>query len=154
MGKYPDSKIHKLFSDWHIGKGKWKGKGCNSNCYLSDIDVSFNRDGNLNQRLWMWAPRESWPPRGAPIATGDLKWMDKKDKIQPIEKWQADWYESLDVPWYTIWINDDFTEFKIVRHKTGKTFVFTEQEMRTWINKQFPETLIPVIPEEGGFKIE
>lgn len=82
----------------------------------------------------MWAPRNEWPPQGQPLAVADLKYFTSDPGQTEIEVWQGDWYESKDVPYYTIWIDNHFKRWKIIRHKTGQAKHFTEEQMIKWIN--------------------
>jgi len=131
MGKYPNSRIHAKWSDWHKSK-------CNSNAYLTDTDLTFKQDADIRQRLWLWSQRKGWPKVFPPIAVADIKWLDGIDKIQEIEIEQAIWYESVGVRWFTIWISEDFSYFKVIRHETGEQREFTEKEMIRWINRGLP----------------
>jgi len=112
MGKYGPSDLHDKFSDWH-----WKK--CARGAYLTDID-----------RIWM-EQRE-----GKPVAIYDLKKETKNTSDPPTrtEIIAANWFEEKGVPYYLVYIREDFTKFILYRHLKRKRRIFTENEMINWID--------------------
>lgn len=115
MGKYPDSPIHKDFSNWHYQR-------CNSTSYLSDID-----------RLWVELRGKKM------VGVFDLKYYGPMDQINMQERTIADFFESHGVPFYFAYTNKDFSSWTLYRHKTRKSHAFTEQMMIAWIDSGLPE---------------
>jgi len=119
MGKYPHSRLHDVFSNWH-----WKK--CASASYLTDID-----------RLWMEL-RGTYPAAVFDLKTGadDLTWAGEV---------AGNWFEEKKVPFFIVHIGkvdskrivlDDFT---ITRPKTNHTFHMMESQMIQWIDALYAE---------------
>jgi hypothetical protein len=112
MGKFPNSELHKMFSNWH-----WKK--CKRDAFLCDID-----------RLWV-EMRD-----GTPKAVFDLKWGS--DTLSGIGRQLATWFEAMNVPFYIVEIQESFDSFKVYRFKTDSLIQFNEAQMINWINSDLP----------------
>ncbi len=115
MGKYPSSKIHDLYSNFHWNK-------CGKHAVMTDVD-----------RIWFEMEA------GKPIAAIDLKWLASDDRMTATEYNMAEWFESHGVPWYTIWINKDFTYFEVTRHRTRATKSMSQNEYIVWVDARCPD---------------
>lgn len=129
MGKYPDSSIHGLFSDWH-----WNA--CARTSYLIDLD-----------RLWVETRKRKI------VGVFDLKFMGGngsfEDKPTPAEEIVADELERLGIPWYNIYLdfksNGERPKLKRVRperHRTeyglGGKVEWSERDFVRWIDAGIP----------------
>ena len=115
MGKYPNSKIHELYSDWHwelINKDdKYK------RLYVSDID-----------RLWL----EYDFSRNEVVAVIDIKWDGSGDGMTATEKGVYDWFLSKGVGYYIVFISRDFKSFKVQNHR-GEMLNFSGTQYADWL---------------------
>jgi len=115
MGKYPHSKLHSAFSDWHIKK-------CKKTSYLCDID-----------RIWV----EMRYGKG-PIAVFDLK--TETDTLSKAGEILGQWFEAHEIPFYIIQVrftDVESRQFKVwncYRPKTDEFVLRTEYQMIDWIN--------------------
>lgn len=116
MGKYGPSDLHDKFSDWHWEK-------CDRGAYMTDLD-----------RVWMEQRSDE------PVAIYDLK-KESGDTFDPPTRTEiiaAEWFEEKGVPYYLVYIREDFTKFILYRHLTRKRRIFTENEMINWIDSGCP----------------
>jgi len=115
MGKYPNSEIHAKYSDWHynlVNKDiKYK------RLYMSDID-----------RLWIEHNYNGNPC----VAVIDLKWSDSEDGMTSAEKCIYDWFESKGARYYIVFINRDFSIFRVQDSK-NEILIFNEIEYADWL---------------------
>lgn len=127
MGKYPNSAIHRNFSDWHY-------KECKDKAYLTDID-----------RLWI-ETRERKPK-----VLFDLKYKD--DIITKTEKITYNWFINQNIPVFILefrskkwsdWRNG--INIQITNFETSKTRRITDKELKNWIDNDFEDDIfIPSI---------
>lgn len=100
MGKYKNSDIHNKYSDWHwqlsVVDDKYK------TLYCADID-----------RLWI----EYDFKRQAVIAVFDIKYEYSGDSVTTTEKGIYDWFISKGVRVFVVYINREFTSFRVVNEK-------------------------------------
>jgi len=115
MGKFPHSKIHEFFSDWHYRK-------CKPSAYLCDID-----------RIWVELRK------GVPVAVFDLK--TEKDKLTEAGAILGRWFELVNVPFYVVSlrlidISEDkaIMKFTVWRPETDDFKTLSEEQMIAWIN--------------------
>lgn len=100
MGKYPNSEIHNMYSDWHWGMRDRDPKY--KRLYVSDLD-----------RLWI-----EYDFHGETIvAVVDIKWEGSGDTMTATEKGISDWLESKGAKHYVVYITKDFKHFRIVNSK-------------------------------------
>ena len=115
MGKYPNSEIHALYSDWHYKLVNIDPRY--RRLYMSDID-----------RLWI-----EFSYNGNPIvAVIDLKWADSDDGMTSAEKSIYDWFESKGAKYYIVFVNRDFSIFK-VQNSRDEIKIFNEEEYANWL---------------------
>ena len=115
MGKYPNSEIHAKYSDWHYKLVNINDKY--RRLYMSDID-----------RLWI-----EFSYNGSPVvAVIDLKWADSDDGMTSAEKSIYDWFESKGVRYYIVFVNRDFSIFK-VQNARDELKVFNAEEYADWL---------------------
>ena len=115
MGKYPNSEIHAKYSDWHYDLVKKDEKY--KRLYMSDID-----------RLWI-----EYSYNGNPIiAVIDIKWVDSDDGMTSAEKGIYDWFESKGARYYIVFINKDFTIFKI-QNSRDEIKILNSDEYADWL---------------------
>lgn len=117
MGKYPHSKLHSFFSNWH-----WKK--CKPKAWLCDID-----------RIWVEL-------RGkGPIAVFDLK--TENDKLTPAGERLGRWFENHDVPFYVVTMKTTtITTFVVYRPKTDGWKSLSENQMIKWIDNDLQTEVI------------
>lgn len=117
MGKFPHSKLHGAFSDWHYRK-------CKPSAFLCDID-----------RIWVEI-RE-----GKPIAVFDLKL--EGDTLTHAGKILGEWFELNEIPFYIVQVKlqdvgqKTFRNFICYRPKTDELIERNEDRMIEWINRDF-----------------
>lgn len=115
MGKYPNSEIHAKYSDWH-----WKLREIDpkyARLYQSDID-----------RLWC---EYSYNCK-AVVAVIDLKYSDSDDGMTSTEKGVYEWFESKGAKFYIVFVNRDFTIFKVQDSK-NEIMIFNSIEYADWL---------------------
>lgn len=115
MGKYPNSELHNKYSDWH-----WKLTEKDEKykrLYVADID-----------RLWIEYDFDSEEI----VGVIDIKWDDSIDTLTPTENGIYNWFRRHGVRVYTVYINKNFTKFRVVNNK-GKEIVFSEYEYANWL---------------------
>jgi len=110
LGKFPNSKIHDVFSKWHWEK-------CGRHAHLSDID-----------RIWIEVRN------GKPLAAVDLKWDNGIDRSTPTELCLADWLLQNGVPWFTFYCREDFKVFDVEEHSTKLRKWFSDVDLAEWID--------------------
>ena len=115
MGKYPNSEIHNLYSDWHWNLIKIDDKY--KRLYVADID-----------RLWIEYDFEL----KSVIAIFDIKWEDADDGLTATEKGIYDWFLSKDVSYYIVYISRDFNTFKVHNSK-GRVRTFSSIAYADWL---------------------
>ena len=120
MGKYPPSKLHNWYSDWHWALTKEEGQ----HCYLSDID-----------RLWIEIRYEKGEGIYKLIAIMDIK--QSEEKVTKMEEVAYDWFEAQKLPVYVIWIDIEKRNFIVLRWKTTTKIYFNESEYKEWIISNF-----------------
>jgi len=116
MGKFPHSKIHEAFSNWHYRK-------CKPNAYLCDID-----------RIWVELRK------GVPVAVFDLK--TEGDKLTEAGATLGKWFELVNVPFYVVSIriidigsDKAIRKFTVWRPETDNLKTLSEEQMIAWINQ-------------------
>ena len=127
MGKFPNSPVHKLFSDWH-----WKT--CARDSYLTDID-----------RLWVEIRDKRI------VGAFDLKIYGSRDEPTWAERIAADEFEKMGIPWYNTYLDfdtiiDETPDLKravLYRHKENgglrrKQRRMTGQDFARWIDRSIP----------------
>ena len=89
-------------------------------------------------RVWMrvWMEQRS----DEPVAIYDLKKEsgDASDPPTRTEIIAANWFEEHGVPYYLVYIREDFSKFILYRHLTRRRTIFTENEMIDWIDSGCP----------------
>jgi len=119
MGKFPHSKIHEAFSDWHYRK-------CKRDAVLCDVD-----------RIWVELRG------GHPVAVFDLK--TETNHLTDAGKALGRWFEAKNVPFYVVVIKIlgvGVRSFTIWRPETDSFRELSEEEMVQWINDDLkPERL-------------
>ncbi|MEM1661019.1 MAG: hypothetical protein QXR17_07785 [Candidatus Bathyarchaeia archaeon] len=121
MGKYPNSRLHDWFSDWHYRR-------CAKNAHLTDID-----------RLWVELRR------GRIVAAFDLKLPG--DSMTHTEEIVACFLEAHRIPYYEVYVFNDGQPpiFQVKRFRSSETLTLAEPEMIAWINSCF--RLVPLKPK-------
>lgn len=115
MGKYPNSDIHAKYSDWH-----WQLVNIDEKykrLYVADID-----------RLWLeydFRLKEV-------VAVIDIKWEGSEDGLTPTEKGIYEWFLCKGVFYYVVYIDRDFTTFRVVNHRKDE-IVMTSIEYAEWL---------------------
>ena len=100
MGKYPNSKIHELYSDFH-----WK---------LIELDDRYKRLYTSDiDRLWLEYDFE----RKEVVGVLDIKWMDSGDTVTPTENGIYEWFVKNNVRIFIVYIDKEFTKFKVINEK-------------------------------------
>jgi hypothetical protein len=115
MGKFNNSEIHSLYSDWH-----WKLIEIDDKyrrLYVSDID-----------RLWI----EYDFRRDSIVAVVDLKWEGSGDVMTPTEEGIRRWFESKGARYYVVYITYDFKHFRVV-NSAGLECHKEEIEYADWL---------------------
>lgn len=115
MGKYPNSDIHKLYSDWHWGLVEKDDKY--KKLYVSDLD-----------RLWVeydFASEEI-------IAVVDIKWENSGDTMTPTEIGVRNWLERHGAKFYIVYITRSFNRFRIV-NSAGFESIKTSLDYADWL---------------------
>lgn len=114
MGKYPSSKLHDWFSDWH-----WQT--CARGSTLTDID-----------RLWVEVRN------GEPVAVFDLKDINNQKEEETFTTRVAhEWFEKHGIPTYLVYIDRDIPLFMVLGMQDNQR-TFTETEMIDWIDRGLP----------------
>ncbi|MFX0133040.1 MAG: hypothetical protein ACFFDN_05270 [Candidatus Hodarchaeota archaeon] len=120
MGKYPNSKIHELYSDWHFNLtriDKYKI------LYQTDID-----------RLWV----EYSFKFDTIIGIIDLKWEGSEDEITPTEEAVYNWFKKHKVSVWIVYITKDFKQFRVKSPK-GDEEIYNEiqyAEFLLWLRNR------------------
>lgn len=116
MGKFHNSLIHDRYSDWHwrlVDKSdKYK------KLYVADID-----------RLWL----EYSFDKEAVLAVIDLKWEYSEDGVTSTEKGIYNWFQSVGVNCYIVFVNQEFTKFRVVNYQSNTECVYTDIEYADWL---------------------
>ena len=100
MGKYPNSKIHELYSDFH-----WK---------LIELDDRYKRLYTSDiDRLWLEYDFE----RREVVGVLDIKWMDSGDTITSTENGVYEWFVKKNVRIFIVYINKEFTKFQVINER-------------------------------------
>ncbi len=115
MGRYPNSKIHNMYSDWHYRLIEIDDKY--RQLYCADID-----------RLWIEYDFES----EAIVGVIDIKWDNSVDTLTPTENGIYNWFRQHDVKVFTVFINYDFSTFRAVNY-LGQEKTFTAIEYADWL---------------------
>jgi hypothetical protein len=110
MGKYPNSKIHELYSDWHIDLIKKNDKY--KRLYVSDID-----------RLWIEYDFNS----NEIVGIIDLKWENSCDTITPTEQGIYNWFKKHNVKVFIVFITKDFKQFRVLS-QSGNQKIYNENQ--------------------------
>lgn len=110
MGRYPNSKIHELYSDWHYNLVKLDSKY--KKLYVADID-----------RLWIEYDFSS----NSIVAVVDIKWEGSGDLLTATEKGIYEWFRCKGVCVYTVYIDNDFHKFRVINSESVEK-VFTPTE--------------------------
>lgn len=100
MGKYSNSKIHDIYSDFH-----WKLIELGDiyrQLYVSDID-----------RMWI----EFDLTQNTIVGVIDIKWENLGDTITPTEDGIYNWFRKQGVRVFIVYINENFTKFTTVNEK-------------------------------------
>jgi len=122
MGKYPNSDLHHKYSTWHWDLTKRHPK---YKCLeTTDIDKSYWIE-------YVWHPEYNCMAELTMII--DLKWMFKGDSTTDGEKGIYNWFLSKNVPVYIVFINQEFTEFKIVNYDTKESQYMKELEFANFL---------------------
>ena len=115
MGKYPNSKIHEKYSDWHWQLVQIDDKY--RRLYVADID-----------RLWIEYDFE----KKAVVAIIDLKWKNSDDGMTATEKGIYDWFLLKGVGYYIVYITQDFKIFE-VHNSRGQIRILNSIEYADWL---------------------
>lgn len=139
MGKYPQSNIHEVFSDFHSKKVKHDG-----GTMLTDID-----------RLWVRVDTGEW------VCAFDLKWSNSGDGVTYAEEVAIGYLEMLG-PYFIVEMAprvsyeqgqtyEDVKEFKVTHWRT-KTLVgtFNCDKFVDWLNNLYEN----VKPYKGGNEVK
>jgi len=110
MGKYPNSKIHDIFSDWHFK--------CKPYASLTDID-----------RIWVEIRKKEI------VAVFDLKTPYEVENYSEPETEQIlrDFFEKQNIPYYIV-IMDTTRDITFTILRKDKKIKLTEKEMIDFIN--------------------
>jgi hypothetical protein len=100
MGKFKNSEIHDLYSDWKIKL--INSDPAYSRLICSDID-----------RIWVEVDRAG----KTVICVLDLKWEESGDNQTPTEKVLQDWFVSKGARYYTVFIKRDWSLFSVVNER-------------------------------------
>lgn len=103
MGKYPNSEIHNLYSDFHWNlinrNDKYK------RLYTADID-----------RLWI----EYDFNHSEIVGVLDIKWLNSTDTLTPTEEGIYKWFKKHGVRTFTVFIDRKFKKFKVLNEKNDE----------------------------------
>jgi len=115
MGRYPNSKIHEMYSDWHYKlisiDSKYK------KLYVADID-----------RLWIEYDFLS----KSIVAVVDIKWEESGDLLTPTEKGIYEWFRKNGVVVFTVYITPDFARFRVI-DSDSKEYLLTPIQYADWL---------------------
>ena len=129
MGKYSNSKIHDMYSDWH-----WQLVNIDDKykrLYVSDID-----------RLWL----EYNYNTEAVVAVIDLKREGADDGMTATEKGVYEWFSKKGANYYLVYINNEFTSFRVVDPENNTEQIMKSLEYADWLlslrgnTNRLPET--------------
>lgn len=116
MGKYPNSDIHAKYSEWH-----WR---------LIERNPKYRRlyQGDVD-RFWF-----EYDFKGAAVlAALDLKWDGAQDSgLTATTKGIYEWLRNHGCRVYTVFINREFTFFKVVDWE-GNILPFEEMQFADWL---------------------
>jgi len=116
MGKFNNSNIHNKYSDWHwrmIDKDEKYRR-----LYVCDID-----------RIWI----EYDFKKESVVAVIDIKYENTNDGLTPTEKGIYDWFMNNGVGCFIVYINREFTKFRVVSLRDRKEKIFGEIEYADWL---------------------
>ncbi len=115
MGRYPNSKIHDLYSDWHYQLIRKDEKY--RRLYVADID-----------RLWIEYDFTSEEI----VGVIDIKWEGSGDTLTPTEEGIYQWFRKRGVDVYTVYIAENFALFRVINNSNNQR-IFTELEYANWL---------------------
>ena len=120
MGKFNNSDIHGKYSDWHWYLTKKDQKY--RRLYVSDID-----------RLWI----EYSFKKSEIVGIFDIKYEhsegSKIDAYTATEKGIYEWFEKNNAKVYIVYIDREFTRFRVRRFVNNKEKIFSSDEYANWL---------------------
>lgn len=108
MGKWANSELHALYSDWHY--------------QLTEVHPEFKKLWCTDlDRLWVEVDQDS---KGI-VAVCDLKWLNGGDDVTVAEQIVYDWFKQQGVRVLIIRVARDFKEFQVQSYPEPKRYRYT-----------------------------